>query len=867
MTTQVLPHKVSPEQVCVASIPELLTSLNASRAGLSGREAADRRAKWGPNAVRTHGVSALRVLLRQLDNAVLGLLAATAVVSYFLGDRTQALIIGVILAVSVGLGFVNEYRAERATAALHSRIRHTATALRDNMMTEVDVVDLVPGDVIRLELGELVPADVRLLEVNGFECNESILTGESGSTEKTVGTVAGAALADAANLAFMGTVVTAGDATALVYATGADAQFGRIAAGLGEREPETEFQLGLRRFSYLLLWVALTLTGVIIVINLLLRRPVIESALFGLAIAVGITPQLLPAVVSTSLAAGSRRLASLKVLVKRLICIEDLGDIDILVTDKTGTLTEGRIELVDAVDPGGVHADPVLRLGMLATEIDPAVGGRCANELDAALWSGRPPVTGVTRVALLPFDHSRRSTTALVDDGTDRVLVCKGAPEQIMDRCVRVPDTARRTLAALFAEGRRVVAVATRAADGMSTVTVSDEAGLSLRGFLVFADRPKAAARQSLRELAALGIEVKVATGDNAAVAEKVCTELGLVSKGSVTGADLADMTAEQLDTAVAELTIFARVSPEQKARVISSLRRHGRSVAFLGDGVNDALALHSADVGISVDSATDVAKDAADVVLMDKDLGVLAAGVSEGRRIFANTIKYVLMGTSSNFGNMFSAAAASAVLSFLPMLPSQILLNNLLYDTSQLAIPSDRVDDEQLHAPSHWNIGFIRRFMLTFGPISSLFDFMTFGLMLGVLHAGATEFRTGWFVESLATQTLIIFAVRTRRVPFLRSRPSVPLILATLAVIMVGVAVTVTPLNRHLGFTPLPWQFFAALVALTAVYLILVEVTKSVFYAEPLGAPSVRRTRGHVHRIHRRAARFSSRGRARWTN
>ena len=374
---------------------------------------------------------------------------------------------------------------------------------------------------------------------------------------------------------------------------------------------------------------------------------------------------------------------------------------------------------------------------------------------------------------------------------------------------------------------------------------------------------PKAAARDSLAQLAALGIEVKVATGDNPLVAEKVCAELGLASKGTVTGVEMETLGDAGFDDAAQNHTVFARISAEQKARLIVSARRTGRSVAFLGDGVNDALALHAADVGISVDTATDVAKDAADVVLLEKDLGVLATGVAEGRRIFANTIKYVLMGTSSNFGNMFSAAAASAVLTFLPMLPSQILLNNLLYDSSQLAIPTDRVDDEQLHAPSHWNIAFIRRFMFTFGPISSLFDFLTFGLMLGVLHAGPVEFRTGWFVESLATQTLIIFAIRTRRVPFFRSRPGLVLTLAAFAVVAVGVALTVSPLAHQLGFTTLPWQFFTALVLFTIVYLVLVEMMKAVFYADPMhlaGAPH--RTRGREHRIHRRAARFSHAGR-----
>lgn len=849
----------------VGAADQILDLLGSSADGLSSAEAEARLARIGPNAVRTHQVNALAVLGRQLRNAVLILLAGTAVMSYFLGDSMQAVIIGIILLASIGLGFFNEYRAERTAAALHTRMRHTAVVRRDGQFVALDVTALVPGDVIRLTLGEAVPADVRLLEATGLECNESILTGESMGSEKSPEpTAADTDLADSTNLAFMGTIVSAGEGLGVVYATGRNAEFGRIAAGLGERQPETDFQIGLRRFSYLLLQVAVALTVLILASNLLLRKPVIDSVLFSLAIAVGITPQLLPAVVSASLATGSRQLAKAKVLVKRLVCIEDLGDIDILITDKTGTLTDGHISLVGAINPTGAQSDSVFRLGLLACDVDLATGGASANPLDAALWespNAQGIVGGAKRVALLPFDHVRRSTSVLIDDGTERILVVKGAPEQILARCLTPDAAAADTLAGLFAAGRRVVAVAVKAARDLTAVT-GDETDLRLAGFLVFADEPKAAARESLTELADLGIELKIATGDNAQVAEKVCHELGVESKGTVTGAQLAGLDDEAFTEAAMKNTIFARISPEQKAHLITAARRTGRSVGFLGDGVNDALALHAADVGISVDIATDVAKDAADVVLLEKDLGVLATGVAEGRRIFANTIKYVLMGTSSNFGNMFSAAAASALLPFLPMLPSQILLNNLLYDSSQLAIPTDRVDDEQLHAPSHWNVAFIRRFMLVFGPISSLFDFITFGLMLGVLRAGPVEFRTGWFVESLATQTLIIFAIRTRKVPFFRSRPSGWLTVTSLLVVAVGALLTVSPLARTLGFSPLPWQFFTVLSGFVIAYLVMVELAKKAFYSEPLrpfGQP--RRAREHAHRIHRRAARFSHAG------
>lgn len=854
------------------SVDDVLAQVDSSHDGLSSTEAAARLQRDGPNAVRTEQVRALVILAHQLNNAVLILLAGTALASVFLGDRAQATIIGIILIVSIGLGFVNEYRAQRANAAMHSRVRHTAVVQRDGQFATVDVGNLVTGDIVRLTLGEAVPADMRLISVAGLSCNEGLLTGESMSADKQVAPVQdGTAMADATDLAFMGTIVTAGSGTGVVYATGAAAEFGRIAASLDTRAPETPFQLGLRKFSYLLLWVAVVLTVFILLTNLLMRRPVIDSLLFALAIAVGITPQLLPAVVSSSLANGSAQLAKRKVLVKRLVCIEDLGDVDVLITDKTGTLTEGHISFVTSVDPTGTPDLTVLRLGLLSTDVDPATGGASGNDMDDALWQapaargadGQPITQGCTRIALLAFDHIRRMTTTAVDvPGTpdQRVLVTKGAPEQVMAQCVDIPAGAQRTLDGLFEQGLRVVAVASRPAPGLTAVNPDDERALQLAGFLCFADNPKAAARDSLQQLHDLQIEVKVATGDNAQVAQKVCADLGLVSKGAITGSQIDALEDDAaFDEMVAGTTIFARVTPEQKARIVRSARGRGRSVAFLGDGVNDAPALHAADVGISVDSATDVAKDAADVVLLDKDLGVLADGVAQGRRIFANTIKYVLMGTSSNFGNMFSAAAASAFLSFLPMLPSQILLNNLLYDSSQLAIPTDRVDPEQLRAPSHWDVGFIRRFMLTFGPISSLFDFLTFALMLTVLHAGPSEFRTGWFVESLATQTLIIFAIRTQRIPFVRSRPSLPLVFATTAVIAVGVGVTLSPVAARLGFTPLPLGFYLALVGLTVGYLLLVEATKKVFYDDLMHLPAPRpRGRGHVHRVNRRAARFT---------
>ncbi|MFB9681108.1 magnesium-translocating P-type ATPase [Streptosporangium vulgare] len=867
-----------------AALPaeEVLARLGSGREGLTTAQARDRLAVLGPNAVRSHRARWPVVLARQLRSPLLILLAVTALASAFLGEPRDALIIGVILAASVGLGFVNEYRAERAVEALHSQIEHRCVVWRDGRPGTAAVTALVPGDVVELRLGEIVPADLRLLSVSDLECEESALTGESLPVAKATEPVgAGTALADLSCGALMGTVVHGGLGTGVVVATGGRAEFGKIALALGERHPETEFQTGLRRFSLLLVRIAAVLTATIFVINVILHRPVFDALLFSLAIAVGISPQLLPAVVSTSLAAGSRRLARHRVLVKRLVCIEDLGNVEVLFTDKTGTLTEGRISFIRALDATGRAGEEPLEFGLLCDEATVAPGGDGGGEpgagwgravggnaLDLALWDSSAAATvherlgRYRRLALLPFDHERRTVSVLVerDDG-HRLIVSKGAPEAVLARCADVPAQASAALEAEFAAGNRVVAVATRDAPDATALTAADERDLVFRGLLVFLDPPKAGARDALRRLAGLGITVKVLTGDNPAVAAKLCADLGLPAARVLTGADVEAADDPRLAELIGRATVFARVSPEHKARIVRLQRRSGLDVAFLGDGVNDAVALHAADVGISVDSAADVAKDAADVILLEKDLSILADGVVQGRRIFANTMKYVLMGTSSNFGNMFSAAGASLALGFLPMLPSQILLNNLLYDSSQLAIPTDNADPEQLARPSHWDVRLIRRFMLFFGPISSLFDVATFVIMLQVFHAGPPLFRSGWFVESLATQTLVIFAIRTRRVPFPRSHPSLPLLLAALGVVAVGALLPSAPFAAALGFQPLPGPFFLALALMVAVYLLLIEAGKSWFYRAAPAAPvaPTPRPRTPGHRVHRRASRFST--------
>ena len=846
---------------------EVLRRLAVDGEGLSIAQAQARLTRFGPNAVSSHRARFWPVLWHQVRSPLLALLLVAAAASAFVGERTDALIIGVIVTASVGLGFVNEYRAEKAAEALHSQIRHQAVVVRDGHPAEIEVTGLVPGDLIELRLGDIVPADIRLLSVSGLECDESVLTGESMPVAKdTAAVAAGAMLADLTGCALMGTVVHAGSARGVVVATGASTQFGRIAAGLNTHQTQTEFQVGLRQFSMLLVYVAAALTVSIFAINVILHKPILDALLFSLAIAVGITPQLLPAVVSTSLAAGSHRMAAHKVLVKRLVCIEDLGDIDVLFTDKTGTLTQGQISFMRGLPVDPSTPDAPLRWGLLATDTATndgrAVGG---NPLDAALWQSptaarlQAAVAGYRTLAVLPFDHERQMISVLVRDadGT-QTLVTKGAPESVLRHCVDTPATARAELAAEFAAGNRVVAVATRPAPGLAAVTSTDEQSLHLVGLLVFLDPPKPDAAEALARLGGLGVTVKIVTGDNPVVAAKVCHDLGLPGGQAMTGTDIDGLDDTQLAAAITTTTVFARVSPEHKARIVRVQRLTGGDVAFLGDGVNDALALHAADVGISVNSATDVAKDAADVILLEKDLDVLADGVVEGRRIFANTIKYVLMGTSSNFGNMFSAAGASLFLAFLPMLPSQILLNNLLYDTSQLAIPTDNVDEEQLRRPSHWDIRFIRRFMLYFGPFSSVFDFATFAIMLLVFHSGPAQFRSGWFVESLATQTLVIFAIRTRRIPFFRSHPSLPLTLAALSVVTIGALLPAAPFAKTLGFQPLPPGYFAALVGMVICYLALIEVGKRLFYGRtgPVAVAKPVTARRH---LRRRAARFSS--------
>jgi Mg2+-importing ATPase len=831
---------------------DVLDRLGSSEAGLSSSEAGRRLGIYGPNALASHGVSAWTVLARQLRSWLLALLLVATVVSAAVGDRTDALIIGAIMAMSIGLGFFNEYRSEKAVEALHSQIQHLAAVERDGVPVAVNVTKLVPGDVVHLKVGDVIPADLRLLEVHELECDEGVLTGESRRAEKTAeAQPATDSPLDLPSCAFMGTIVSGGDGRGVVVRTGSETAFGSIAKHLSEEQGQTAFQLGLQDYSKMLATVTAILAGSIFGINIAIGRSVLESALFSLSIAVGLTPQLLPAIVTVSLATGARELTKKRVIVKRLVSIEDLGNVQVLFTDKTGTLTQGHISFMQALDGAGNPDDEVRALGL-------SCSNKTGNELDRALWADPDAAESSAQPALdrLPFDHERQLESVLVDASHGRLLISKGAPEAVLARCATVPAEANETLDGLFAAGTRVVAVASRPfpADHLDKDAERD---LSLDGFLCFSDPVKPDVRDSLARLARLGVAVKIVTGDNGQVAAHLCGEVGLDPGTVVTGQQLDTLDDKALVALLPTTTIFARVTPDQKSRIILAERALGSDVGFMGDGVNDAIALHQADVGISVDSAVDVAKDAADVVLLDKDLGVLADGVVEGRRIFSNTIKYVLMGTSSNFGNMFSAAGASLFLSFLPMLPTQILLNNLLYDVSEMTIPTDNVDEELLARPSKWDVRMIRRFMAFFGPISSVYDFITFAVMLRVFHAGPVLFHSGWFVESLTTQTLVVFVIRTRRFPFFKSRPSRPLLFTTLGCAAFGVALPYIPPLAHLfGFTPLPADFLGILVLMIATYLALAQVGVHIFF-RPQGGRSLSRD---LTRIERRVMRRASR-------
>jgi Mg2+-importing ATPase len=827
-------------------LAELERELDARPGGLSSGQAAERLARYGPNIIgqrQRYGFA--HKLLSRLRNPLVLILIAAAVISALTGDIGSCVIISSIVFVSIALDGLQEHRAEAAADRLNASVALTERVMRDGKEITVKAEALVPGDVVLLAAGDLVPADGRLLEARDFFINEALLTGESYPTEKhaVAEGIAEVEIAGALNAAFMGSSVVSGTAQLLVCATGAATELGQIGATLRRRPPPAALERGTHEFGMMIVRLTMLLVLFVLLVNLSFHRPLLQSFLFSLALAVGLTPELLPMIMSVTLARGALRMAKERVIVKRLAAIHDLGSMDLLCTDKTGTLTEARIRLVRQIAISGAESLRVLELGWLNSHFETGL----RSPLDEAILEhGGGESTGWRKLDEVPFDFERRRVSVLLEKEERRILVVKGAPEDVLrlsshyeepgTEVPRLLDAAAEARAkaqfeALGSEGFRALGIAWRQVDsGQSHAVVADERELVFAGFAAFLDPPKRGADGAIEALGRSGVAVKILTGDNEQVTHHLCEALGVPIAGVLTGAELAKLSDEALGARLAGTKLFCRVTPAQKTRIILAHKRRGHVVGFLGDGINDAPSLHTADVGISVDTAVDVAKDAADIILLESDLLVLAHGVREGRRTFGNVMKYVMMGTSSNFGNMFSMAAASLVLPFLPMLPIQILLNNLLYDLSEMPIPMDAVDPESMTRPRHWNIRFIRNFMLVLGPVSSLFDFLTFGLLLFIFGAGQALFQTGWFIESLATQVLVIFVIRTRRSPLL-SRPSPHLAATAIAVVAVAVALPFTAVGRWFGFVPPPPSLLVALAGLLVCYLALAEAVKRWFY------------------------------------
>ncbi len=836
-------QSASNDRICAVAALESATALAAfdSRGdGLNAAEAAGRLAAHGRNAVTEHVTpSTLRLLLRAMANPLVVLLAVLAGFAGFGGDLPAAAIMAVMLALGVGLRFAQESRSGAAVELLRGRIRIHATALRDGTAVEVPIETLVPGDVVLLAAGDMVPADVRLLDCKDLFVSQALLTGESFPVEKKAGPSSAPAPLDLENICWLGTSVESGTARAVVVATGRETHLGGIAAALEPPEPPTAFDVGMARFTWFMVALVAVMVPLVFLVNGLVKRDWLAAAVFALAVGVGLTPEMLPMIVSVCLARGALVMADRRVIVKHLDSIQNLGAMDVLCTDKTGTLTLDRIILERHCDLR-LRDDPrVLELAWLNSHFQTGL----ASVMDRAILAHRRfdrdrPHAGYEKVDEIPFDFARRVMSVVVrPPAAGPLLICKGAVEAVHERCGffeldgavhpidhELPRQVLRECASLAAEGFRVLAVATRAVEPQAAYTRADERQLVLRGYVAFLDPPKDSAREALAALAAAGVTVKVLTGDNEQVTAKICGEVGLETGTVLLGAEAARMTDAELTAAAGRATVMARLAPADKERIVRLLRDRGHVVGFLGDGINDAPALRAADVGISVDTAVDIARESADCILLEKDLRVLAAGVREGRKVFVNILKYVRMGASSNFGNMFSVLGASALLPFVPMTPLQVLTNNLLYDCSQVPIPGDDVDPELVARPRPWSLGQIARFILLVGPVSSLFDATTFIVLWHVFGGGgpggAAVFHTGWFVESLVTQTLVIHVIRTHRIPFLGSRASRGLSATTLAVIAVGVGLTQSPLGRPLGFVPLPAAYWLFLAVTVAAYL-----------------------------------------------
>jgi Mg2+-importing ATPase len=820
---------------------ENLAALHSSPAGLSANEAGERLVKFGPNTIQTKKkASPFGLFLNQFKSPIILILLFATIVSAFLGDITDATIILVIVAGSAVLSFVQEYRASNAVEKLLSQVSVKIPVFRDGKEISIPSEQVVPGDVVHLSAGSLIPADGIVLEATDFFVNQAVLTGETFPVEKAPGVVkAASSLAERNNCVFMGTNVSSGTAKILVAQTGKSTAFGQIAQKLGTRPPETEFERGIRHFGMLLTEVMFILVLAIFAFNVIFHKPILDSLLFSIALAVGLTPQLLPANININLSKGAQMMAKKGVIVRRLASIENFGSMDVLCTDKTGTLTIGVVKLDFALDVEGKASDHLFRLAYLNAHFQTGL----ANALDEAIQShATVDVAGVEKVDEIPYDFVRKRLSVIVLEKETCTMITKGALKNILDICSQVTDgdkavsldaAHRDAIDKLYTDwsgqGYRILGVAEKPVEKKHPYSRDDEKDLIFSGFLLFFDPPKPDVKKAIIDLEKMGIQLKVITGDNKLVAMHLAEEIGMQVKGVVTGAEIAEMH-EALAQRAENTTIFAEVDPNQKERIIQAIQRMGHVVGYMGDGVNDAPALHTADVGISVETAVDVAKQAADFVLSSADLGVLHQGIVGGRQTFANTLKYVFMATSANFGNMFSVAGAALFLPFLPMLPKQILLINFLTDLPEITIANDNVDAEFVQSPHRWDLHFIRRFMLIFGILSSVFDYATFGVLLLMLHSTPTLFRSGWFVESVLSASLVVFAIRTR-LPFFKSRPSRLMAIVTACVAVVTLLIPYSPLNGLLNFQPMPLVYLLWIAAIVLVYFVSAEFLKRWFY------------------------------------
>jgi Mg2+-importing ATPase len=826
------------------SVPsfELLQQLQTTPQGLMSDEVQQRLLRYGSNLLKPKKKSdALTLLLAQFKSPIILILVFAAGLSFFLHNPIDAVIILVIVLVSGFLGFWQERGAVNAVEKLYAIVQIKTTVVRNGDSKEVPIEEVVPGDIVFIKASDVIPGDCLLLESKDLFVDEAALTGETYPVEKSIGTLPPETpLSQRTNSLFMGTHVVSGSARAVVIRTGKETEFGKVSERLKLRPPETEFERGVRRFGYLLMEITLVLVIAIFAINVYFARPVLESFLFALALAVGLTPTLLPAIISINLAHGAKRMALNKVIVKRLASIENFGSMNVLCSDKTGTLTEGVVRLHSALNVDGHESEKVLLYAFLNSSYETGF----MNPIDEAIRKYRQfDLSGYQKLDEVPYDFIRKRLSILISKGDTHLMVTKGALSNVLAVCssaeivegrivdiATVKDQVQQHFEEFSRKGFRTLGVAYRDAVSDTVITREQETDMTFLGFLILFDPPKPGIIETIRQLKHLGVSLKIITGDNRLLATNVSQQVELLNPHILTGGDLHQMSDEALLKRVNDVDVFAEVEPNHKERIILALKKAGNVVGYMGDGINDASALHTADVGISVDSAVDVAKEAADIVLLEKDLNVLVQGVREGRMTFANTLKYVFMASSANFGNMFSMAGASLFLPFLPLLPKQILLTNLLTDFPEMTIATDSVDRELVEKPRRWNIQFIRNFMLTFGILSSVFDYLTFGVLLLILHATTDQFRTGWFLESVISASVTVLVIRTQK-SFFRSKPGKYLLIATLLIVVVTILFPFTPLAKLLGFQPLPMTILLVIGMIVVLYIIAAEITKRSFY------------------------------------